>query len=107
MTAEGPGDLPLEGEKGEPRINLEGIAGTETQMFWHITPHPCGPLGNDLTRECINYFAAVISNIAMKLSVQRGKKKLSYLKRRVRKDAGCPPGHSPSARDPHLLHFLQ
>lgn len=32
----------LGGEKGEQRINLEGIAGTQTQMFWQITPRPCG-----------------------------------------------------------------
>lgn len=106
-TAERLGNLPLEGREGEPRINLEGIEGTQTQMFWRITPCLCGPLENDLSRECINNLAAVISNRATTLSVQRGKEKPSYLKRRARKDVDCPPGHSPSARDPHLLRFLQ
>lgn len=45
-TAERLGNLPLEGKKDEPRINLEGIEGTQTQMFWHITPRLCGLLEN-------------------------------------------------------------
>lgn len=106
-AAERLGNLPLEGWEGEPRINLKGIEGTQTQMFWRITPRLCGPLENDLTRECINNFAAVISNRATTFSVQRGKEKSSYLKRRARKGVDCPPGHSPSVRDPHLLRFLQ
>lgn len=32
----------LAGEKGEQRINLKGIAGTQTQMFWQVIPHPYG-----------------------------------------------------------------
>lgn len=32
-TAESLENLPLEGKKDEPRINLKGIEGTQTQMF--------------------------------------------------------------------------